>query len=120
MSYLSKSKWMSFRSFTEVKVFTSGRVAGAVAAPPAGALGCAVPAPLGAAVEGAGVGSGAREAVVSVTPEGAGAAAAVVVAGRFAQPTMATPTTMSDTSIICVRRDVAMPPPFSRLADAPL
>src|SRR5262245_1085713 len=119
MSYLSKSKWMSFRSCTEVKVFTSGRVAGAVAAPD-GALGCAVPP--GCAVEGAGaavVDSGAREAVVSVAPVGAGAAAGVIVAGRFAQPTMATPTTMSDTSIICARRDVAMPPPFSRLGGRP-
>src|SRR4029453_17427795 len=80
MSYLSNSKWMSFRASTAENSFGEGR----------GAAGPASGAGAGAAGLGAADVDGAWGAAARGTGSGAGAGAAVaaVVAGFFAQPLM--------------------------------
>src|SRR5690242_11150344 len=95
MSYLSKSKLMSFRSATATKSRGDGRAVaaagGAVAAAAGGVAGAA------GAIAAGPVGASAVGGVDVAAPVGAGADAAVV-AGRFAHPAAAVSATSSDTT----------------------
>src|SRR5437667_7302959 len=90
MSYLSKSKWMSFRFGFAANSWTGGRDAGVAV----GGAGVG-----GVAASGAGVGvAGAGGVVACAAPVGAGADAAVI-AGRFAQPARTTTHSNRETMI---------------------
>src|SRR4029453_7852320 len=104
MSYLSNSKWMSFRASTAENSFGEGR----------GAAGPATGARPGAAVLGAADVDGACGAAARGTGSGAGAGAAVaaVVAGFFAQPLMMRPISNSDDNVAYAAR-VSMTSPLA-------
>src|SRR4029453_9467155 len=105
MSYLSNSKWTSFRASMAANSFGEGRGAAGPASG-AGAAGAA----LGAAdVDGAGCGAVVRGAGAAA---GAGAGVAAVVAGFFAQPLMMRPISNSDDNVACAAR-VSMTPPLA-------
>src|SRR5260370_2599836 len=103
MSYLSKSKWMSFSSATDMNSPGAGRTVAARGAGP-GVEGGGPPGPVGpAGPDGPGPAAAGGEA--------GGGADADVVAGRFAQPTKMTATSTSDI-IVRFKRRVTMTPPL--------
>src|SRR4029450_7737376 len=108
MSYLSNSKWMSFRASTAENSFGEGRGA---AGPASG--GGAGAGRLGGG-GGRGAGGGRRAAGARGTGGGAGAGAAVaaVVAGFFAQPLMMRPISNSDDNVAYAAR-VSMTSPLA-------
>src|SRR5258705_11720471 len=104
MSYLSKSKLMSFRSAMAANSLGAGRAVVGAAVVPGVVAGALLPGVLAGAV------AAIVPGVVAAAPVGAGAAA-WVVAGRLAQPTSTTPRTSSVANMTWEQR-LSMFPPF--------